>query len=183
MLFRPHAVSAPRRGRCFSGSPSCTARSRSPLGGGPGSPRVQRQEDPGALAVPKAGGGCGSTHQFRFVFRFLFVGGPVPRAPLVASAPTGFLAAASHARRRRRPGLLHLSSALSPVPWNPTSPSLRKPLGAVSLPRVDSAAPLPGRESGSADFTSPGLPAPRHPRLDKPLPLLCAGASPAPERL
>ena len=183
MLFRPHAVSAPRRGRCFSGSPSCTARSRSPLGGGPGSPRVQRQEDPGALAVPKAGGGCGSTHQFRFVFRFLFVGGPVPRAPLVASAPTGFLAAASHARRRRRPGLLHLSSALSPVPWNPTSPSLRKPLGAVSLPRVDSAAPLPGRESGSADFTSLGLPAPRHPRLDKPLPLLCAGASPAPERL
>lgn len=163
MLFRPHAVSAPRRGRCFSGSRSCTARSRSPLGGGPGSPRVQRQEDPGALAVPKAGGGCGSTHQFRFVFRFLFVGGPVPRAPLVASAPTGFLAAASGARRRRRPGLLHLSPALSPVPWNPTSPPLRKPLGAVPLPRVDLAAPPPerGREwvcrvhvPGAPDATS-----------------------------
>lgn len=106
----------------------------SPLGGGPGSPRVQRQEDPGALAVPKAGGGCGSTHQFRFVFRFLFVGGPAPRAPLVASAPTGLLAAASRARRRRRPGLLHLSSALSPVPWNPTSASLRKPLGRSRCP-------------------------------------------------
>lgn len=155
-----------------------------PWEGAPGPPVFNGRRIPGLSLSPRqAGGGCGSTHQFRFVFRFLFVGGPVPRAPLVASAPTGFLAAASRARRRRRPGLLHLSSALSPVPWNPTSPSLRKPLGAVSLPRVDSAAPLPGRESGSADFTSPGLPAPRHPSLDKPLPLLCAGASPAPERL
>lgn len=89
--------------------------------GGPGCPRVQPQEEPGARAVPKAGGGCGSTHQFGFVFRFLFVGGPAPRAPLVAAAPAGFLAAASR-YRRRRPGLLHLSPALSPVPWNPTSP-------------------------------------------------------------
>lgn len=143
-----------------SGSPSCTARSRSPLGGGPGCPRAQRQEDPGALAVPKAGGGCGSTHQFGFVFRFLFVGGPAPHAPLVAPAPTGFLAAASRSRRRR-PGLLHLSPALSPVPCHPTSPPLRKPLGVVPRPRADSGAPLPGRACvclGSSRFQALGTP-------------------------
>ena len=157
MLFRPHAVSAPRRGRSFSGSPGCTARSRSLLGGGPGCPRVQRQEDPGALAIPKAGGGCGSTHQFRFVFRFLFVGGPVPSAPLGTPAPTRFLAVASRSRRCCA-GLLHLSPALSPVPCNPTSP-LRKPLEAVSLPRADSGALLPGRERvclGSCRFQAAG---------------------------
>lgn len=165
VLFRPHAVSAPRRGHSFSGSPSCTARSRSSLGGGPGCPRVQWQEDPGALPVPKAGGGCGSTHQFGFVFRFLFIGGPVPRAPLVAPAPTGFLAAASRSRRRR-PGLLHLSPALSPVPCNPTSPQLRKHLGALTLPRADSAAPLPEGESvcpGSCRFQAPGTPSSQAP--------------------
>lgn len=142
-----------------SGSPSCTARSRSPLGGGPGGPRVQRQEDPGALAVPKAGGGCGSTHQFGFVFRFLFVGGPAPHAPLVAPAPTGFLAAASRSRRRR-PGLLHLSPALSPVPRNPTSPPLRQPR-VVPRPRADSGAPLPGRACvclGSSRLQALGTP-------------------------
>lgn len=144
MLFRPRAVSAPRRGRSFSGSPSSTARPRLALEGGPGSPRAQQSEDPGALAVPKAGGDCGSTHQFGFVFRFLFVGGPVPRAPLVAPAPTGFLAAASRSRRRRRrPGLLHLSPALSPVTCNPTSPQLGEaPRGGPAAP-ADSVSPLP----------------------------------------
>lgn len=109
---------------------------------GPQVSRAQRQEEPGALAVPKTGGGgCGSTHQFWLVFRFLFVGGAVPRAPLVAPAPTGFLAAAS-CSRRHRPGMLHLSGPVT-CATNPTSPQLKKSLGAVPLPHTDSAAPLP----------------------------------------
>lgn len=135
------------------------------LGKGPRVSRAQRQE-PGALAVPKTGGECGSTHQFGLVFRFLFVGGAVPRAPLVAPAPTGFLAAASRSRRRR-PGMLHLSPAQSPVPCNPTSPPLRKPLGAVPLPRADSAAPLPEGECvclRSCRFQAPGTPGSQAPQ-------------------
>lgn len=114
------------------------------LGRGPRVPPCSTAGGSRGSRCPQGRRGCGSTHQFRFVFRFLFVGGPVPRAPLVAPAPTGFLAGASRARRRRRPGLLHLSPALSPVPCHPTSPPGRKPLGAVPLPRAGSAAPLPG---------------------------------------
>lgn len=70
--------------------------------------------------VSETSGACGKTYQFGFVFRLLFVGGPVPRASLVAPAPAVFLAAtaaaaAASGSRRRRSKLLHLPLALSPA--------------------------------------------------------------------
>lgn len=164
VFFRPHAVSVPRVARRDHG---CSWE------GGPDPPRVPRQDDSGLS------GGCGSTYQFGFVFRFLFVGGPVPRAPLVAPAHAGFLAAASSSRRRR-PELLHLSLALSPAALEPhVSSRAKAPRSAPDVPRprterIARQAPLPGPRVS---------PIPGNPDATTPVLALRAGASPAPKQL
>lgn len=118
-----------------------------------------------AAGRPVAGGARGKTYQFGFVFRLLFVGGPVPRASLVAPAHAVFLtAAASSSSGRRRPELLHLSLALSPAAQKPQVSSRAKtPRSAQDVPRprterVARQAPLPGHRVSP----SPGNPDANH---------------------
>lgn len=163
----PHAVSVPRVARRDHGA----------AGRGARVPCVFHGRTIRGSRVPETGWGCGSTYQFGFVFRFFFVGGPVPRAPLVAPAHAGFLAAASSSRRRR-PELLHLSLALSPAALKlHVSLRAKAPRSTPDVPRprterVARQAPVPGPRvspiPGNADATTPVL-------------ALRAGASPAPK--
>lgn len=122
--------------------------------------------------VSEASGAYKKTYQFGFVFRLLFVGGPIPRASLVAPAHAGFLASAAAATAanassssgRRGPELLHLSLALSPAAQKPQVSSRAKtPRSAQGVPRprserVARLAPLPGHWV----FPSPGNPDANH---------------------
>lgn len=144
---------------------SCAARSRSPPGGEGRLPGVFRGRTIRGSRASEAGGARGKTYQFGFVFRLVFVGGPVPRASLVAPAHAVFLtAAASSSSGRRRPELLHLSLALSPAAQKPQVSSRAKtPRSAQDVPRpgterVARQAPLPGHRVSP----SPGNPDANH---------------------
>lgn len=130
---------------------SCAARSRSPPGGEGRLPGVFRGRTIRGSRASEAGGARGKTYQFGFVFRLLFVGGPVPRASLVAPAHAVFLtAAASSSSGRRRPELLHLSLALSPAAQKPQVSSRAK------TPRSAQDVPRPGTERVARQALLPG---------------------------
>lgn len=160
---------------------SCAARSRSPPGGEGRLPGVFRGRTIRGSRASEAGGARGKTYQFGFVFRLVFVGGPVPRASLVAPAHAVFLtAAASSSSGRRRPELLHLSLALSPAAQKPQVSSRAKPLGALRMSRVQGQRGLPAKRRSQAT----GSPqAQATPTQTTPVPPLSAGASPAPKQL
>lgn len=177
--WRRGALPPPRRLRSLS----CAARSRSPPGGEGRLPGVFPGRTIPGSPVSETRWACGKTYQFGFVFGLLFVGGPVPRASLVAPAPAEFLAAtaaASGSRRRRRPELLHLSLALSPAAQKPqVSSRANTPRSTQNVPRprterVARQAPLPGHRVS---------PSPGNPDANTPVPPLSAGASPAPKQL